>query len=49
MPVDVPAIERLGIKCIIAQSDPLSIDEPRYNATLLENVLQDITKERSLN
>lgn len=45
VPVDVPAVESLGIKCIMAQPDPLSIDEPRYNAALLQNVLYDITKE----
>ncbi|KAI9031615.1 hypothetical protein CLU79DRAFT_729371 [Phycomyces nitens] len=39
--VDVPAVEKLGIKCFQAHPDPAT-KEPQYNADELQNVLQSI-------
>jgi 2-phospho-L-lactate transferase/gluconeogenesis factor (CofD/UPF0052 family) len=42
--VDVPAIEALGIKCVVAEPDP-RCEEPKYNSELLQSVLDKVTKE----
>ncbi|KAG0173843.1 hypothetical protein DFQ28_002550 [Apophysomyces sp. BC1034] len=44
IPVDVPAIERLGIRCIQVQPD-LTCDEPHYSAPQLQQALNAIIKE----
>lgn len=43
--MDIPAIEALGIKCVVAEPDPSCPEEPRYNSILLQDVLEKITKE----
>ncbi|KAI8332000.1 hypothetical protein BD560DRAFT_451410 [Blakeslea trispora] len=42
VPVDREAIESLGIRCIMAEPDPLS-EEPRYNSESLQAVLENIS------
>lgn len=44
VPVDVKAVEELGIKCMIAEPDPTS-EEPRYNSALLQSVIESIIQE----
>ncbi|KAL0578219.1 hypothetical protein ABG067_008745, partial [Albugo candida] len=48
VPVNVAAVEDLGIKCVVAEPDPASGDEPRYNSVLLQDVIEKITKEKEL-
>ncbi|EPB81847.1 hypothetical protein HMPREF1544_11431 [Mucor circinelloides 1006PhL] len=44
VPVDVKAVEALGINCVVAEPDP-TCTEPRYNSATLQTVLESITKE----
>lgn len=43
VPVNVAAVEALGIHCVMADPDPNS-EEPKYNAALLQTVLDKIIR-----
>lgn len=44
IPVDVPVIANLGIKCISVDGDPLS-SKPHYQADKLQEVLESLLKQ----